>query len=58
MYIITTRDKRKYWTDRYSEENGFLSFVVKSKSGVERRIQLSRYHVSEIVELPDVRPEE
>jgi len=49
MIIIITKNEQKYWTDEYSELDGFLVFETTTKTGKIVKHEVNKSEVAEIV---------
>jgi len=52
MIIIKTADS-KFWTEEYTETNGFLKFITTSKAGAVMKHEINKSSVLEIIEMPE-----
>lgn len=48
MIVIRLKDNKKYWTNSYSEKDGFLIFDTQTKTGSIRQLMVNKTEVVEI----------
>lgn len=54
MIIIETTSGQKLWTEKYSEENGFVKFTTTTMKGKEQQHQVNKTHIVSISDIGEV----
>jgi hypothetical protein len=51
IIVIRTSDGQKYWTSKYTEDQGFIVFDSEAKDGTLRKVSINKSQIIEISEM-------